>query len=215
MKRHLDEIEHMGNPLKAFIRESCKIEPNAKITSDALHKGYAEYVSEGGNSPMAKNKMSSAIRDMHIGVSVGEWMRWNNRPTRCLKGIRLRNEYDGDPEEPEYTDDPLLFAPPPMPTPPGSGTEQNTQEETEQAPGEAPAEEETIVSINQEELRFLEYPESMSHNMEPPPTEPCERCGQAHYVPYWGKWGTKMWGCGICFPQIEQKIGLYNPDNPQ
>ena len=203
MRKTLDEIEHMGNPLKSFIRECCVLEPSAKITSDSLHRAYAEYVTEGGNSPMAKNKMSSAIRDMHIGISVGEWMRWNNRPTRCLKGIRLRNDHDGDPIDPIYQDDPLLFSPQKPPS--------GDQETREQA---AQIAETTASAELEQEPQVLDYPECMSHNMEPPPEAPCPTCQKHNYAPYWGQWGTKQWGCATCYPEIPKRLGLYNPEKP-
>ena len=212
MRKTLDEIEHLGNPLKAFMRERCIVEPDkkdtVKIASDLLHKHYAEYITDGGNSPMAKNKMSSAIRDMNIGVSVGEWMRWNGNPTRCIKGIRLRNEYDGDPVEPVYEDDPLLFSPqnPPQgPEPEKGDLETDALEEAAQIA-------EAVVSAVLEEPQVLDYPECMSHDMEPPPDEPCRTCSSRNYAPYWGQYGTRKWGCATCFPQIPKTSGLYSPE---
>jgi P4 family phage/plasmid primase-like protien len=234
MKRLLDEIEHMGNPLKAFIRECCVLELTAKTTSDTLHKAYTEYISEGGNSPMAKNKMSSSIRDMHIGVVVGEWMRFNGRPSRCLKGIRLRRDTDGDPQEPVYQSDPMLF-----PTRSGSTPEnpllsqynpscQGINQEVILNGGEAhqssmsnhnsvskPSKEtgETLTSTEEAEKTLLGYPLNMSQLMEPPPTEPCPGCKGHNYFPYWGKFATRQWGCGTCHPQISERLGLYNPED--
>ena len=209
MRKTLDEIEHLGNPLKAFIRECCVLDPNGKIASDLLHKNYAEYITEGGNSPMAKNKMSASIRDMHIGVSVGEWMRFNGKPTRCLKGIRLRNDYDGDPDEPGYSDDPLLFSLQPPPPGPGEGNQEITVLE------EAATLAEAIVFAELEpEPQVLDYPECMTQNMEPSPETPCPTCKKRNYAPYWGQWGTKQWGCASCFPEIPKRLGLYNPYQP-
>ena len=206
MRRTLDEIEHLGNPLKSFIRECCVLEPSAKITSDMLHKTYAEYIIEGGNSPLAKNKMSSAIRDMHIGVTSGEWMRFNSRPSRALKGIRLRTDFDGDPQDPLYQSDPLLtqpFSPPP------TGGQSISQEEAAQQ------KEQPDDTLPKDEVgRLLDYPGCMSQDMEPPPNEPCPTCQAVKYVPYWGKWATKKWGCATCYPEIVERLGLYNPENP-
>jgi putative DNA primase/helicase len=202
MKKLLDDIEH-NDPLKAFIRECCVIEPkngNTKITSDQLHKAYAEYVAEGGNSPMAKNKMSSSIRDMHIGVSPGEWMRYSGRPCRCLKGIRLRGEFDGDPIEPIYQDDPLLF--PGQPTPPTPDEDRQPQEE------QLPTRETTA----EDEEADLSYPACMTKQMEPPPKEPCPRCSNTNWTPYWGEWATRKWGCATCHPEIPKQLGGHNPD---
>jgi len=210
MKRLLHEIE-LNDPLKSFLHECCIIDPGnqaMKITSDELHKKYAEYIEDSGNSAMAKNKMSSAIRDMRIGVLTGEWMRYGGRPARCLKGIRLRGEYDGDPKDPEFTDDPLLFPPQsPPPEPEGDGQATAALEEAAQIA-------EAIVSAElEQEPQVLDYPECMSHNMEPPPTEPCPTCQQRNYAPYWGQWGTKKWGCATCFPEIPKSLGLY-PEKP-
>lgn len=209
MRKTLDEIEHSGNPLKAFIRECCILEPGAKITSDQLHKAYAEYVTDGGNSPMAKNKMSSSIRDMRIGVSVGEWMRWNSRPTRCLKGIRLRNEFDGDPDEPEYQDDPFLIPPLHTQVMVNQGPLKPAATEMQQTEGETPPNKHVRDTIP------LDYPECMSYNMEPPPETPCSVCGTTAYTPYWGTMATKKWGCSTCHPHIVEKLGLYNIENLQ
>lgn len=209
MRQMLDEIEHLGNPLKAFIRECCILEPGAKLTSDVLHKTYADYIVEGGNFAMAKNKMSSAIRDMHIGVSTGEWMRFNNRPSRALKGIRLRTDFDGDPQDPLYQSDPLLFSP--SPTPPSAG--QDVHEGTEQSHNEEEMLNASAADENQEE-RLLNYPACMAQDMEPAPTTACPTCQAVNYVPYWGKWATKKWGCAACYPEIVERLGLYNPENP-
>ena len=203
MKKLLDEIEH-NDPLKAFIRECCVLEPSAKTTSDQLHKGYAEYVEGSKNSPMAKNKMSSAIKDMHIGVTNGEWMRWNNRPTRCLKGIRLRNEYDGDPVEPLFQDDPLLFPISGKPTPPLENGQAETQGEQNTTEPEHSEEERQLAEIS--------YPRCMTKNMEPPPEQPCPTCGTVNYAPYWGQWASKKWGCATCYPQIVKTIGRFDPE---
>jgi phage/plasmid-associated DNA primase len=212
MKKLLDEIEH-NDPLKAFLRECCIIEPGneaLKITSDQLHKSYAEYVAEGGNSPMAKNKMVSSIRDMHIGVAVGEWMRWNGRPARCLKGIKLRGEFDGDPTEPIYQDDPLFFGGgQPTPPAPSGEDEQATATqttETEQADQvEAPRVADPLTYT-------LNYPENMTYFMDPPPEDPCPQCGAKNYAPFWGKYATRKWGCASCYPEIPKRLGNFDPN---
>lgn len=201
MKKQLDDIEH-NDPLKSFIRECCIAGPGndtMKVTSDVLHKAYAEYVTAGGNSPLAKNKMSSAIKDMHIGITTGEWMRYNGRPSRCLKGIRLRGEYDGDPIEPIYQDDPLLF--PGQPTPPTP--DEDRQLLVEQLPTE---------TATKDEEADLSYPICMSKHMEPSPKEPCPRCSNTNWAPYWGKWATRKWGCATCHPEIPKQLGRYDPD---
>lgn len=201
MKKLLDEIEH-NDPLKAVIRERCILEPGAKVTSNQLHKVYAEYAEDSGNSPMAKNKMSSAIKDMHIGVTNGEWMRWNNHPTRCLKGIRLRGEFDGDPIEPTFQDDPLLFPLPGQPTPPDEAAKFQ-QESTEPEQTE-----------EERQLAEMSYPLCMTKDMEPPPAEPCSTCGTTSYAPYWSRWATRKWGCSTCYPQIAETIGKFDPERP-
>jgi hypothetical protein len=202
MRRHLDEIEHFGNPLKSFIRECCVLEPGAKLTVDALYKEYCEYTEGSGNSPMAKNKMSSSIRDMRIGVTVGEWMRWNGRPTRALKGIRLRNDFDGDPVDPAYPDDPLLFTPAPGSPPPiNSGPPVPDHQEPAPAP---PAETPPAVR----------YPETMSKRMEPAPADPCPTCGENAWAPYWSNYVDRKWGCAHCHPRIIQEEGCYDPAHP-
>ena len=212
MRRHLDEIEHFGNPLKAFLRECCILDPNAKTTAEALYKSYEEYVKENGNSALAKNKMSSSLRDMHLGISSGEWMRWNGRPARALKGIRLRTDYDPDPVDPVYVDDPLLVppgagsAPPPAPggaPPPGEAPD--PPEAQEAAPAECQA---TLVVLNS-------YPGSLSRRMEPPPAEACETCGQLAWAPYWSNWVDLRWGCSTCHPLILQAEGCHDPAHPE
>jgi phage/plasmid-associated DNA primase len=211
MKQLLDEIEHAGNPLKAFLRECCVLEPGAKITSDELHKAYVEYVLEGGNSPLAKNKMSSAIRDMHMGVSTGEWMRWNSRPARCLKGIRLRTEEDGDPVTPGYQDDPLLVPLPDLPTPPADSKPGN---EAERSPEPVVDPQEQTECNQADPLNYaLPYPESLTSYMDdPPPSEPCATCGEQNYAPYYGRFARRKWGCATCYPQIPKSLGRFNPE---
>jgi phage/plasmid-associated DNA primase len=213
MKKLLDEIEH-NDPLKAFLHECCVIEPGneaLKITTDQLHKSYAEYVAEGGNSPMAKNKMASAIRDMHIGVSVGEWMRWNGRPARCLKGIKLRSEYDGDPVEPTYQDDPLLFGSGGQPTPPAPSGE-DKQAAAAHTTETRLADQVEAPQVANPLTYTLNYPENMTYFMDPPPEEPCPQCGATNYAPYWGKYATRKWGCASCHPDIPKRLGNFDPD---
>jgi hypothetical protein len=151
--------------------------------------------------------MSSSIRDMRIGVSVGEWMRFNGKPTRCLKGIRLRNDYDGDPIDPVYQDDPLLFSPQNPPSSPGD-------QETTALEGAANVAEAIVSAELEQEPQVLDYPECMAHSMEPPPAIPCSTCRKQNYAPYWGQWGTKQWGCATCHPEIPKRLGLYNPEQP-
>jgi len=58
----------------------------------------------------------------------------------------------------------------------------------------------------------LSYPHCMTSWMEPSPETVCPGCKTRNWLPYWGQWATRTWGCGTCHPEIAESLGLkYDP----
>jgi putative DNA primase/helicase len=107
MKALLDRIASEGNPLKAFLAERCILDRKEKTLAASIYTTYRDYCLENGNKPLARNTLSSALRDMYNGVTTG-WMRVDGNPARCYLGIRLRKDADSEPTEDIYQSTPLL-----------------------------------------------------------------------------------------------------------
>ena len=106
MKRDLDEIATLGNPLKACIEDMFIIEAGISKKSATLHKTYVDYCEGMGKNikALARASFSTALVGMNIGVHAGR----DKDGDRCMFGIRLRTDKDpkptGDGDESKYHD---------------------------------------------------------------------------------------------------------------
>jgi phage/plasmid-associated DNA primase len=107
MKRDRDFIAVEGNPLKACLEEKFVLDADAHTVTDELYVIYKAYCKQDEHHPLAKNKFSSALCGMNIGITARK-----QGGQRALLGIRLRANDEPYPAENEeaarYKDSPLL-----------------------------------------------------------------------------------------------------------
>jgi len=108
MKRDRDFIAVEGNPLKACLEEKFVLDADAPPTvTDDLYIIYKAYCKQDEHHPLAKNKFSSALCGMNIGITARKL-----GGQRALHGIRLRTQdepYPGENEEAARYKDSLLL----------------------------------------------------------------------------------------------------------
>jgi phage/plasmid-associated DNA primase len=94
MKRDLDAIATLGNPLKSCIEDKFFVGEGVSEKSAMLHTVYVDYCEGMGKNikALARNNFSAALVGMNIGIRIGR----DKEGDRCLFGVRLR--FDDDPK---------------------------------------------------------------------------------------------------------------------
>ena len=78
----------VGNGLRAFVKEHCVLEANAKITIATLFEAYKERCYEADQKSLQRENMVAELRDGGMGITRKK-MRLNGAVVWGLKGIRL------------------------------------------------------------------------------------------------------------------------------
>ncbi len=111
MNAILEQMSGLGNPLRTFLTEECVLDPGVQTFTGDLYKAYREYCLDGGNVPLGKPKMTSALLEMGLGItSKSTRNKFNeNKVERALGGVRLRTQNDPFDDEPTFNADDLLI----------------------------------------------------------------------------------------------------------
>lgn len=84
-----EEYEFLSDPVKAFIDECLKLDPNAIISKDALYNSYYAFCKERGFSSVTKRTLTAELKP-RIPQLMESRERINGERVRCWKGISLQ-----------------------------------------------------------------------------------------------------------------------------
>jgi putative DNA primase/helicase len=96
----LEELQHLSNPLQAFVEERCELGPDFVTFTDELFLQWRKWCEEEGRSGVGEK--STFVRNMRAAYPTLRTTRPTNndgKRLRALQGVRIR--YDGDPEQQE------------------------------------------------------------------------------------------------------------------
>jgi putative DNA primase/helicase len=101
----VDDIETLGSPVKAFVRDCCEVGPGLSVMVDNLFEKWREWcVDEGRKDPGTKEWFGRNPHSTIPGLRVTK-PRVGDERTRTYEGIALRPEHEPRvmlvPTEPE------------------------------------------------------------------------------------------------------------------
>ncbi|MFN0137986.1 MAG: phage/plasmid primase, P4 family [Phycisphaerae bacterium] len=92
----VQDMENLASPVTAFVRESCVLEPSARIDADMLYRAWTEWCERDGRSMVTTKQVFG--RDLAAAFA-GVRCRGNGRTGRFYQGLRLCYAHEFDQPE--------------------------------------------------------------------------------------------------------------------
>lgn len=102
----------IGNPLRSFVADHCKLGAKQKVTIAELYKKYSEVLEAAGMRPLQQANLTAELLDMNLGIerklARGTWTDRGVKKSgvaRSLVGISLKTEADATDVMEDFSED--------------------------------------------------------------------------------------------------------------
>ena len=88
-EKHLGDLARMAAPLRCFIEERCRLEPDNWTANDAVWRAYKEWCDERRQRPIAYTRFFPSLKRLGLGLSIGRPRTHTGDRPRAVLGLAL------------------------------------------------------------------------------------------------------------------------------